>query len=221
MYGLTDIFSSSFFMILGIVILLLALLVIYFESKIREQNHKINSMLSLVSSLAEEMNTLRYNFIHSQGGGFVSNASPFLEKTQSEKELIEVSDDDDDDEDEDEEDDDDDDDDDDDKKTVIMGKISISDDDIEEFDLDNDISSMNIKILNFGTKEDSEVDDKDTIVTEKESDEPFYLEIKKNDEELDYKKMTIQKLRSIAIEKGLTNVAKLKKNELLKLLESE
>ena len=102
-----------------------------------------------------------------------------------------------------------------------MGKISISDDDIEEFDLDNDISSMNIKILNFGTKEDSEVDDKDTIVTEKESDEPFYLEIKKNDEELDYKKMTIQKLRSIAIEKGLTNDAKLKKNELLKLLESE
>ena len=45
---LTDLFNPSFFMFLGILILVIALLVVYFESKMREQNHKIASMLSLV-----------------------------------------------------------------------------------------------------------------------------------------------------------------------------
>ena len=49
---LSELFNPYFFMFLGILILI-ALLVIYYESKIREQNHKIASMLSLVSSLAE------------------------------------------------------------------------------------------------------------------------------------------------------------------------
>ena len=56
MASLTDLFNPTFFMFLGILVLLVALLVVYFESKFREQNHKISSMLSLVSSLAEEVN---------------------------------------------------------------------------------------------------------------------------------------------------------------------
>ena len=47
-------------MILGIVLLAIALAVVYFERKLREQNHKIASMFSLVSSLAEEVNSLKY-----------------------------------------------------------------------------------------------------------------------------------------------------------------
>jgi hypothetical protein len=43
-------------MFLGILVLVVALLVVYFETKFRDQNHKISSMLSLVSSLAEEVN---------------------------------------------------------------------------------------------------------------------------------------------------------------------
>ena len=56
MPSLTDLFNPTFLMFLGILVLVVALLVVYFESKFREQNHKISSMLSLVSSLAEEVN---------------------------------------------------------------------------------------------------------------------------------------------------------------------
>jgi len=56
MPSLTDLFNPTFLMFLGILMLVVALLVVYFETKFREQNHKISSMLSLVSSLAEELN---------------------------------------------------------------------------------------------------------------------------------------------------------------------
>ena len=56
MASLIDLFNPSFLMFLGILVLVVALLVVYFESKFRDQNHKISSMLSLVSSLAEEVN---------------------------------------------------------------------------------------------------------------------------------------------------------------------
>jgi hypothetical protein len=56
MASLTDLFNPTFLMFLGILVLVVALLVVYFETKFRDQNHKISSMLSLVSSLAEEVN---------------------------------------------------------------------------------------------------------------------------------------------------------------------
>ena len=57
--------NSMLFIILGIFVLAIALLVVYIESKSREQNHKIGSMLSLVSSLAEELNSIKFQ----RGGG--------------------------------------------------------------------------------------------------------------------------------------------------------
>ena len=60
MPSLTDLFNPSFLMFLGILVLVVAVLVVFFESKLREQNHKINSMLSLVSSMAEELNGIKY-----------------------------------------------------------------------------------------------------------------------------------------------------------------
>ena len=56
MGSLNDIFTPSFFMTLGITVLLITACIVYFENKLREQNHKVASMLSLVSSLAEELN---------------------------------------------------------------------------------------------------------------------------------------------------------------------
>jgi cell division protein FtsL len=53
MASLADLFNPTFLMFLGILVLVVALLVVYFESKMRDQNHKIASMLSLVSTLAE------------------------------------------------------------------------------------------------------------------------------------------------------------------------
>jgi hypothetical protein len=61
MPSLTDLFTPSFFMFLGITTLLIALVVVYFENKMREQNHKIISMVSLVSAMTDELNIIRSN----------------------------------------------------------------------------------------------------------------------------------------------------------------
>jgi hypothetical protein len=59
MASLTDLFNPTFLMFLGILVLVVALVVVYFESKMREQNHKINSMFSIVSTLAEDMTGMK------------------------------------------------------------------------------------------------------------------------------------------------------------------
>ena len=86
MASLTDLFNPTFLMFLGILVLVVALLVVYFETKFREQNHKISSMLSLVSSLAEEVNGSKM-FIHQltmnnqqQNQQFFQQQQPNLEK---------------------------------------------------------------------------------------------------------------------------------------------
>lgn len=107
MTSLADIFNPSFFIILGIVVLLIALVVVYFESKMREQNHKIASMLSLVSTLAEDMNGVKMGLNHlaitSLNGGSkmeIPQNTPFPHQNlgsqmdqQKQLNLIEVSDD--------------------------------------------------------------------------------------------------------------------------------
>ena len=96
---LTELFNPNFLMILGI-ILLIAALVFYYEGKIREQNHKISSMLSLVSSLAEEMNSVRYNMntinnmmVGGFGMPFPNSLERNLNEPTKQNELIAVSDD--------------------------------------------------------------------------------------------------------------------------------
>jgi hypothetical protein len=59
MPSLVDIFNPSFFLFLGILVLVAALLVVYFESKMREQNHKMTSMLTLITCMADEMNAIK------------------------------------------------------------------------------------------------------------------------------------------------------------------
>ena len=77
MPSLSDIFNPSFFMCLGILVLLTALVVVYFESKMREQNHKIASMLSLVSSLAEEQHNLRMEVFRMVSTGQTNQVNSF------------------------------------------------------------------------------------------------------------------------------------------------
>jgi len=70
MASLFDLFNPTFFLFLAILLLVTALLDVYFESKMREQNHKIASMLSLVSSLAEEFNMISHELKqHATKGG--------------------------------------------------------------------------------------------------------------------------------------------------------
>jgi hypothetical protein len=113
MASLADLFNPSFFMFLGIMVLIVALLVVYFESKMREQNHKIASMLSLVSTLAEDINGVKIGFNHlalnsMNGGDVLPPNTPYPEKSLGNTsqnipmKLIEVSDDESEDESEDE-----------------------------------------------------------------------------------------------------------------------
>jgi hypothetical protein len=87
MASLSDIFNPSLLIFLGILVLVAALLVVYFETKYREQNHKINSMFSLVSSLADEVNNLKFSLAHlnslSTNGGSNYESKPLADETNS------------------------------------------------------------------------------------------------------------------------------------------
>jgi hypothetical protein len=72
MASLTELLNPSFLMFLGILLLAVAGLFLYFENKLREQNHKISSMVSLISVMAEEMNVVRSNFSLMRAGGSTS-----------------------------------------------------------------------------------------------------------------------------------------------------
>ena len=102
---LSDIFNPTLLIFLGITLLIIALLIVYFEGKMREQNHKISSMLSLVSSLAEETNMIKFHLNHANMNVYQAqnnslNSIPFTQGINLEEKLIHVSDDEDDDEDE-------------------------------------------------------------------------------------------------------------------------
>ena len=53
--SLLDVFNLSFVVYLGILILCVSLLFVYFESKLREQNHKMLHMLEIVTTLSNEV----------------------------------------------------------------------------------------------------------------------------------------------------------------------
>jgi hypothetical protein len=218
-------------------VLVVALLVVYFESKMRDQNHKIASMLSLVSTLAEDMNGVKMGLnqlaVTRMGGSFPQNFEQPLENSRvpfnQETKLIEVSDgededddddideDDDIDIDEDEEDDDDDDDDDDESNhnVVKVFKIDMNneDDNLELDDLDEELDELDDKLEETIQEPLNISADLKTISINLEDT---------HSDSLDYKKLSLPKLRSIVSEKGLaSDTSKLKKNELLKMLGAE
>lgn len=111
MPSLTDLLNPTFFLLLAILLLCSALTFVYFESKMREQNHKINSMLSLISTLAEDMNGVKMGLNHLAMSKFnpmnESEGKPLEQFTHTVElnggsQLIEVSDDSDDSDDSDE-----------------------------------------------------------------------------------------------------------------------
>ena len=277
MASLADLFNPTFLMFLGILVLVVALLVVYFESKMRDQNHKIASMLSLVSTLAEDMNGVKMGLNHLAirgGQGFQQPIIPIgenlgnLQKTN----LIEVSDDeeedDDNEEDEDNEEsnneesndidnddlesveDDSDSDNEDDNNGIKIIKLQVSNEDISEADeLNEEINNLEFEHEDLADLEgDFEPEVTNEYVEEvldlkydtevkhlEENNIPSSSDLKTisinlgeehehHDDNIDYKKLQLAKLRSIAVEKGLTSnseASKLKKPELLKLLGAE
>jgi hypothetical protein len=268
--SIVDLFNTSFLVYLGILLLAIALLVVYFESKSREQNHKIASMFSIISTLAEDLNSVKLGFnqlaFNGYGGGpsLAENFQPFNISEQNK--LIEVSDNEDDTDDDENSDDDndnsdnenfDDDNSDDNDENSDDNDENFdddnSDDEADNLESDYQSESNTIKILKISDplleKVEEKFDELDELVEPDEDyeqdnfeEEPLELvqnnfvpeENDKNNkneksikidlgevgnENIDYKKLTLQKLKSIVTEKGLaTDTSKLKKPDLLKLL---
>ena len=137
--ALSDIFTVPFLVSLGITLLLAGLLGMFFVQRLQEQNHKMASMLGLVSTMAEELNYIRGRL--QMISYSVPQAQMQTTESQMDSKLIPVSDGEDDDSDDDESDSDEEDDSD-----------SDSDDSAEEL---NTIIELNpnpqtVKIINFG-----------------------------------------------------------------------
>jgi len=242
-----SLFNSTSLLFLGVLVLCCALLFAYFENKAREQNHKISSMLSLVSSLTEEVQSIKR---HIQSGGGSHNGGMVKQMYQNnmyeeevqqgdedeDEDLVSVSDDDgdddldeDDDDDEEEDEDEDEDDEDDDNQVIEIGDnvkiltllqpielVSDGEDDNTEYDADDVLEDDDLKSV-------SSKDDKETKEEANEPEEVKMFDLKSIHLEepivVDYKKLSIGKLRSLVAEKGIVeDTSRMKKPDLLKLL---
>jgi hypothetical protein len=237
---LTELLNPSFFLFLGILLLAISFLIFYFENKMRDQNHKINSMFSLVSSITEELNNvnMRMHYVMS-GGQSIPVSDPTIHKVtvnqSNNMDKIDVSDDDDsegedsegedsegdeDDEDEEGEDDEDDEDDEeeegegDDEKTYYQGEES-SLPDLEEFDdLEEDKKILVEELQSYSLEKEEISLSNDLKSIHISFDQPTTNKV-------DYKKLSVNQLRALVVEKGLVSseeVNKLKKGDLYKLL---
>jgi len=275
--ALSDIFTVPFLVSLGITLLLVGLLGMFFVQRLQEQNHKMASMLGLISTMAEELNFIRgrlqmMSYVPQTGGPPLSQQQPtFLSTTESDN-LIPVSDGEDnsdDEEDSEEEDDSDDESEEEGSEESSVLEFNASIENIIELNPNN--IAQTVKIINFGelvnsqsenTNEDledldeiQELDDMDNLDDESsgESDDEenvINLEAEKEEElaenitqdnlsfiksidisnleeqsesgSVDYRKMSMAKLKSIAVAKGLIQEnSKATKNAILKMLSSE
>ena len=260
-----DIFSTSFLFSIAIILLICGSLFTYFNYIIDKQNHKLTSMVNLVSALAEDLQFVK-NQVNKNVDNNLQYSSQIQMMNKMNSDLISVSDvenedeDEDDDEDEDEDDDDDDDENDDDDEdhdddnNEYNGgepkKYPFKNDTLTNDTLTNDTLTNDTLINDTLTNDFKEVtnnhlfDEIKTIHLENpisfedtnmslstnltNNDISFLKNVNITDfgegEDLQssYKKMTINKLREIIVSKGfVSDASKLKKNEILKMLEPD
>ena len=265
----TDLLSSSFLFSIAIIIILIGAIFAYVSYRMSEQDHKISSMLCLVTTMAEEMQFFRNKLSKIQETDHPANHSQTLFDPNNllhtgaihVNNLISVSDDEDEDHDEDDDDDEtdnveDDDadsrsDEDENESESESGEDDNESDEgeetnldpliVEEFDLEQNSQFLNITSMNNQSDENNNIKmihlEEIVDVSENELhngnslDNIFSGDLKTisifdleetNKKTNDYKKMSLNKLRDVVIEKGLvSDASKLKKNELVKLLEDE
>ena len=249
--SLSDIFTPSVVISLAISVLLIGLFGLYVNNKLNEQNHKLNTMFDLVSTLANELQMVRSQPLSagissaSIGGGRM-HETPEVANTNHLVNMIDVSDDSDSggdesdgDTDEGAESDDDSGSDDDGEGAGAGEEDSGSDGDDEESDGDSD-----------GDDDEHDARSDKAIIVSESLDDAFFEELANLDDIVlgeinvervktpeattpantssvknlnvvfDYKKASLSKLREIVEQKGLSSdTSKLKKQELLKMLE--
>lgn len=273
--ALTDILTVPFLISLGVTLLLVGLVGYFFTQRLQEQNHKMASMLGLVTTMAEEMNFIRGRLqMISYQGGAQQNSQPesVLEKQFSyEQNLIPVSDGENDDDSSTENGDSDGEEESEEESESESEQESESEEeqsDLVEHEFE-ELEPAAVKVINFGellnaksdaeeldnnSEELSELDDEiedDDASSESGSDssdknadkksslsqssKPDFEFIKSIDisnleesesseknSNVDYKKMSLNKLKDIAVAKGLIQEnSKATKNAILKLLGSE
>jgi hypothetical protein len=267
-----DIFSTSFLFSIAIIIILIGSIFAYVSYRIGEQDHKLHSMIGLVSVMAEEsqylknkINTIQKHLSEHELPLPVDDKIEYSSKLMGgdQNELINVSDDEEDvDKDEDDYDDDDDECDDDEEE---CDEEECDEEDKDEHEEEKEYKTIKLSMMPY--KETDEDDKSYNIAnnlvfdstkdlaefenTLEETDIQLSHETKESDnnndflnnisineldtgnihlEEMDgvhlhkteYKKMSLNKLRELVVNKGLVvDSSKLKKNELLKLLGDE
>jgi hypothetical protein len=236
--SLSDIFTPSVVISLAISVLLIGLLGLYVSNKLNEQNHKLNTMFDLVSTLAGELQMVRGHSIHgvvptSIGGGqMYENKEAAAVNTNHLVNMIDVSDNSD--SSEDESDDDSDCDSDDDGDDESDGNSDGDSDVADESDSDGeeDVKPSKVLVMSESLEEShfEELAELDDIILKNDKEESVKeigsatssSSVKNLNVVFDYKKASINKLREIVEQKGLSNdTSKLKKHDLLKLLDIE
>ena len=243
---LSEIFSTSFLFSIAVVIILVGGLFAYFNHRLLAQNHKISSMMGLVSTMAEEMQYFRSKLsgrVVQEQNSKIPDADLIHIVPQfmggSKDVLIEVSDGEDDD----------------DLSEASEDDLSeASEDDLSEASEEDQVKSINIDLANeidlnirdeleqhnstisedissfeITNKTLENINDIDISINltndyadKDEKDEKDEKDDKDEKDKVDYKKMSLNKLRDVVIEKGLVvDASKLKKNDILKMLDAE
>jgi len=244
--ALTDVFTSPFF-ISFVITLLVGFLGVYITQKLYQQNHKITTMFEIVSTLAGEVQTLRSQLMFGSmgnvggAGGLIHQPQPqvVLSEEQNIK-LISVSDDEDGEEGEDEDQEDSEEEEDDENSDDAEEDLGEDSDDdqedseeddeedgtkesigeIEELEEELHVKKINLEDIEELHIEEDESPDFDNIIKSISVEDTIDLGLKSFDVEFDYKKASLGKLKSLAMEKGLVkDASKMKKQDLLKLFE--
>ena len=273
--AISDIFSSSFLFSVAIIIILIGGIFAYVSYRMGEQDHKLTSMVNLVSILAQDLQFVKSKVNTLQNNSDTTNNLQYSSEMmggQNPSDLISVSDG----ENEIDNDDEDDDDDDDDDEDKSDQDNTVNEDDDEDDDEDEcvEVSQEHIKLLNLSlanedvqndspiedlvgdfeeldnhNKEDIKTIHLETPINFEETEIPMPSEtdqhnFKVSSDELlglknvtitdigdiddlhssktDYKKMSLNKLREVIVNKGVVvDASKLKKNEILKMLGDE
>lgn len=244
--------TSAFILLIVFILFISGFIIYYIQTRLKEQNHKLDSMFSLVSTMAQQLNTINHIpgdsclksdpliCVSDDESSFTddnadNNSESSSSSSGSESDYESDTDDDNDDE------------------VVKEGGNSynkiitipefeqlydnvevscdIDDDsdtssendnlevnDINDIDENNDINEIDTNTAWENLTDTNDENIKHVII----DDIPSSSNLEEDTRTIDYKKMTITKLKSIAQGKGLINdSSKLKKNELLKLLSQE
>lgn len=210
--------GSGFTICLGVILLLTGMVMYYCKSKITQNEHKINSMFKLVTALSDEVNmlkaqqrTLDMRVPQQPYSPPEQNTLEEVEETAQQTssfsnhpyaELIPKNS----------------------VETLSDSEDSQSETDEEEEDIKLNIEeddTANIKVVDLGEIDELKVEEEE----EEEDDDQESSESSESEVEtlnIDYTKMQVAALKKLVSERNLTtNVNKLRKNELITLLQAQ